>query len=458
MRFTSLSLAALTVLAGSLTGASADKFPSITVKGNAFYNGTERFYIRGVDYQPGGSSKAADPLADADGCARDLEYFQDLGINAIRVYTVDNSADHKKCMTMLQDAGIYVILDVNTPKNSINRADPAPSYNAAYLQSVFATIDAFKDYPNLLGFFAANEVINSENTTTTAPYVKAVVRDMKTYIKAQASRFIPVGYSAADVAMNRWEQMQYFNCGDDDMARIDMFGMNDYSWCGDSSFTQSGWSANVKQYSSYSVPMFLSEFGCNLVTPRPFSEIKTLYSTQMSSVYSGGLVYEYSQEPSNYGLVEIDGDDITKLPDYANLKKAYAAATPPSGDGGALTSTKASTCPPKSDDWEVDPNSKVPAMPKGAEVYIKNGAGKPLGLSAPSTQWASDNSNNDQADVDDSASSSASHTHSDASIASATAPAASSTGQHKKATSGASSLSSPVAAIVIAALGAAFAL
>ena len=25
----------------------------VTVKGNAFFNGTNRFYIRGIDYQPG---------------------------------------------------------------------------------------------------------------------------------------------------------------------------------------------------------------------------------------------------------------------------------------------------------------------------------------------------------------------------------------------------------------------
>lgn len=38
----------------------------------AFFAGSQRFYIRGVDYQPGGSSDAADPMADTTVCKRDI--------------------------------------------------------------------------------------------------------------------------------------------------------------------------------------------------------------------------------------------------------------------------------------------------------------------------------------------------------------------------------------------------
>ena len=183
-----------------------------------------------------------------------MQKFQDLGLNTIRVYTVDNTADHDECMNALADAGIYLALDVNTPKYSLNRAEPQKSYNEVYLQSLFATIDKFANYDNTLLFFSGNEVINDDTTTTCAPYVKAVTRDMKSYIKSRGYRSIPVGYSAADVDSNRFEMAEYMNCGDD-AVRSDFFAFNDYSWCDPSSFTTSGWDQKVEKFSNYSLPL-----------------------------------------------------------------------------------------------------------------------------------------------------------------------------------------------------------
>lgn len=194
---TALALGASTALAApSSTIKARDDVTAITVKGNAFFKGDDRFYIRGVDYQPGGSSKLADPIADADGCKRDIEKFKELGLNTIRVYSVDNSKDHDECMNALADAGIYLVLDVNTPKYSLNRADPAPSYNDVYLQYIFATVDKFASYKNTLAFFSGNEVINDGPSSKAAPYVKAVTRDLRQYIRSRNYREIPVGYSA----------------------------------------------------------------------------------------------------------------------------------------------------------------------------------------------------------------------------------------------------------------------
>ncbi|SMN21464.1 similar to Saccharomyces cerevisiae YOL030W GAS5 1,3-beta-glucanosyltransferase, has similarity to Gas1p [Maudiozyma saulgeensis] len=396
------------VTAADSNSTSNSTTPAITIDGNAFYNSdtNERFYIRGVDYQPGGSSNLTDPLADVDVCGRDVPVFKDLGINTVRVYTVDNSLDHSECMKLLSDAGIYLILDVNTPKSAISRLNPSCSYNADYLQNVFATIDAFAEYDNVLGFFAGNEVINSDNTTSTATYVKAVVRDMKKYIKARNYRTIPVGYSAADIVANRQLSAEYFNCGDDADARIDMFGVNDYSWCGQSSFGVSGYATKMQLYKNYSIPIFLSEFGCNkVVSNRPFTEIESIYSTQMSSVFSGGLVYEYSNETNNYGLVKIDSDgtNVTKLPDYENLKSEYAKVTNPTGDGGAYNGNDYSTCPDYEEGtWEA--NNTLPDMPTAASAYFKSGAGEPMGTFISTQNSCYDDDDDDIASLSSSSS------------------------------------------------------
>jgi hypothetical protein len=225
MRSVSLvsALAAVTAVQAGAVKPRQTKITPVTAKGNAFYVGDQRFYVRGVDYQPGGSSANLDPLADPKICTPDIEKFQKLGINVIRVYSTDNSKDHSECMNLLADAGIYVVLDANNPLYSINREKPAPSYNAEYLQSIFATIDEFGKFDNTMAFFSGNEVIHDlVETTRAARFVKAVTRDMRQYIRTRFNRQILVGYSAADVQENRMQTAAYFNCGPDD-ERSDFF-------------------------------------------------------------------------------------------------------------------------------------------------------------------------------------------------------------------------------------------
>jgi hypothetical protein len=328
-----------------------------------------------------------DPIADIKNCTRDIAEFQKLGINTVRVYTVDNSANHDACMTALANAGIYLALDVNSPNYSLNRASERAiqiSYNAEYLQSVFATIDSFSKYENTLLFFSGNEVINDNATSFAAPYIKAVTRDMKAYIAARGYRSIPVGYSAADVSWNKYQMATYMNCGDDAGSRGGFFAFNDYSWCDPSSFVQSMWSDKVKQFTGYGVPLFLSEYGCN-TNARTFEEVESLYSVNMTPVYSGGLVYEYSDEPSNYGLVTINPDgSITERPDFTALQGHLAANPAPSGDGGYSSSGAVSQCPAyDSPSWAVN-TTQLPSMPSGAAQYLKNGSGKAPGLTGNS--------------------------------------------------------------------------
>jgi curved DNA-binding protein CbpA len=108
----------------------------------------------------------------------------------------------------------------------------------------------------------------------------------------------------------------------------------------------------------------------------------------MTSVYSGGLAYEYTVEPNGYGLVEVSSSgSIEPNDDFKRLKAAYEKTSNPRGDGGYKKDGKASECPPASEDWEVE-TSDLPATPKKAEAFMDKGAGKAVGLTGEGSHFA----------------------------------------------------------------------
>ena len=199
---------------------------------------------------------------------------------------------------MLQDAGIYLVADLSVPNASIIR--DAPAWNSDLYNRYTSVIDALQQYPNVLGFFAGNEVANNNTNLNSIPFVKAAVRDTKAYIKQKGYRTIGVGYAADDHPDIRTNLEDYLNCGPSEES-IDFFGYNIYSWCGQSSFQESGYADRTRELSGYSVPAFFAEYGCNEPQPRLFEEVEALYSDEMTGVWSGGIVYMYFQETNDFG-------------------------------------------------------------------------------------------------------------------------------------------------------------
>lgn len=229
-------------------------------------------------------------------------------------------------MSLLANAGIYLVLDVNSPRpgEALNRYEPWTTYGPYYLEHVLRIVHQFSGYNNTLGFFAGNEIVNDEvSARESPPYIKAVVRDMHQYMKLHSPRQVPVGYSAADDLRYRVSLANYLECGEPG-TNVDFYGVNSYQWCGHQTFESSGYDTLVDNYADYSLPIFFSEFGCNAITPRMFQEIDSLFSQQMTSIFSGGLVYEYAQENNNYGLVEIAPDGSAHmLEDFDTLQRQY---------------------------------------------------------------------------------------------------------------------------------------
>jgi hypothetical protein len=67
------------------------------------------------------------------------------------------------------------------------------------------------------------------NGTDAAPFVKAATRDTKAYMKSKGGRYIPIGYSAADIATIRPMFQNYLVCGPLNET-IDFFAVNIYEW------------------------------------------------------------------------------------------------------------------------------------------------------------------------------------------------------------------------------------
>jgi 1,3-beta-glucanosyltransferase GAS3 len=127
--------------------------------------------------------------------------------------------------------------------------------------------------------------------------------------------------------------------------------------------------------------VFFSEYGCNTQSPRPFDEVQAIYGPDMIGVFSGGLVYEYSQEVSNFGLVIINSDGSVKLrPDHDNLQQQYnklnitlltsggptgAVVTPPACSSSLVDST------------DFPSSFDIPNIPDGGQELIDNGVKNP---------------------------------------------------------------------------------
>jgi hypothetical protein len=342
-------------------------------------------------YQPGGSSgfnPGSDPLSDPPSCLRDATLMQKLGINTIRIYNLDPDVDHNECVSIFNAAGIYMILDVNSPlpNQSLNRGAPWESYTSTYLNRTFAVVEAFKSFDNTLGFFSGNEVINQQSVIQIPSYLRAVTRDIKDYIAKNANRTIPVGYSAADVRELLGDTWSYLGCNlpNSTSSKIDFFGLNSYSWCGNSSFTTSSYNELIAQFSNTTIPVFFSEYGCNLPSPRIFTEVPVIYGPLMTGVMSGGLVYEWDEAVNNYGLVNVnDNGTADLLEDYLNLQAQYLTLDVKAlmTSNATATSLQPPTCDPSLITTQgFDDGFDIPARPAGVDDMINNGISpKPQG-------------------------------------------------------------------------------
>ncbi|EED19462.1 1,3-beta-glucanosyltransferase, putative [Talaromyces stipitatus ATCC 10500] len=384
-----------------MLGMQASAISQISTVGAKFFNSSgHQFYIKGIAYQ----LTDDDPLVNTAQCKLDAALMKELGANTIRVYHVDPNGDHDGCMSAFEDAGIYLFVDLETFNTSIDQS--APKWNSTMLSAYEKVLDAFHNYDNLAGVLIGNEVLTRTNGSWAAPYVKAAARDVKAYRDSKGYRKIPVGYAAADIADLRPMLQDYLACSTNSSENVDFFSLNAYEWCGDNTFTGSGYSELQKNATGYSIPIFFSETGCNTVPPRTFEDQSAILGNDMSDTWSGAIIYEWIEEANNYGLISYGpsvaatatgtnivggftrgGTPTPISPDFSNLKSVWATLNP---TGVALSDYTASAskitplaCPAETSGvWDVNPTSPLPTL---GQVADATGTGSSGGGGSSST-------------------------------------------------------------------------
>lgn len=329
----------------------------------------DRFYIKGIAYQEmSGTSIASasnpfgeptgyiDPLSNGTACERDVPFLQQLHVNSIRAYSVNSSLNHDACMQAFSNAGIYTIIDLSLPVNgSIDRLSPTWSTNL--LDLYINTIDAFSKYDNVLAFNVGNEVVIAANGTDAAPFIKSAVRDIKAYLISKSSSVL-VGYASIDGPTDlRSGLADYLSCdpsnSNSGSTAIDLYGLNNYEWCGPSNF-EASYAGLENDFSNFNVAAYFSEFGCITSPPRLWTEVAALFGPQMSPEWSGGLAFSYFPAASvqgEFGMVNIsaDGSSVTTGNDFNALASQYGQVNAPNTPNqNSSGNTNYPSCPAQS--------------------------------------------------------------------------------------------------------------
>ncbi|RHY55184.1 hypothetical protein DYB38_003501 [Aphanomyces astaci] len=347
-----------------------------------------------------------------------LEHLKALGINTIRLYAVDPTAPHDKFMCELSKLGIYAfvgmaaicegcyVLDTEAPKCYTD----AMFTRAMKIYNAFAVVLIANK-----GFSVGNENNLGTQIEKSAPCVKALIRDVRTYAdKCNGSlRPVPIGLDNADIDTTlhpRASWLGYYDCLKDgnENTRAEWIGFNPYVECDTTIHVtyedSKGLQKLVSDYkqSKYSRPIVLGEFGCikvvNTVSgieqQRNFYDAKWMNEApDMTEYVVGGIAFEYSVEkanlidksatppfaaadPGRYGIGYFTPDNCdhegvpckyNKYPEFTFLADAFKTTKPSTINSKSFVPTRTTTmtCPANF------PTVALPPTPKGKDSDAK---------------------------------------------------------------------------------------
>ncbi|KAK8068140.1 glycoside hydrolase family 72 protein [Apiospora saccharicola] len=271
------------------------------------------------------------------------------GVNTVRVYEVDSSYSHDGRMEAFDKRGIYIWIDIDSGSTQIDTETPV--WNTVMYCDWTSKIDAFARYSNVLAFSVGAELISYSQYGRAAPFVKAAVSDIKAFRDDRGYRRIPIAYSDRDMGA----------CGDYIGYIFDQFAASE-------------------------IPIVISEVICTEDGEnRNFTEVQTFLSTNYSDVFSGAMLYDWTNDTFDWGVVHYkDADYVCEpdlLPAYTRLQSILSSAQP---ESTAMTSytpaSSAPACPTRDNysSWLVDENLPPPTLPGLPSVTRVEPNGDPI--------------------------------------------------------------------------------
>lgn len=297
------------------------------IKGKKFFDSNSGKYIpiKGIAYYPRPNEGEDSTGGNRDFFSeeyrvvweRDIEQFQSLGINTVRIYAVNPGLDHSGFMCALKERGMYVIVDITASCEgcAVAHYDAPDCYPAELKTRGQFVINIFSKYENVLAFSAGNEAqlfTPGEPPENNGVCQKQFMRDMRAYIQSCPTiRQIPVGVIVADV--DRDLNALYYNCRSDaadELENAEWYGLNVYLHCdgtAQSIADLEGYNQLLADHQQYqiAVPVVIAEFGCpgsNFPTidgfpaQRDFLDVEAIFTSDFVEYFNGAVAFEYSVE------------------------------------------------------------------------------------------------------------------------------------------------------------------
>lgn len=279
-------------------------------------NGTQ-FLVRGVKYEaPGFTNRKIgdlasfiDPMTDDRICKQDIPYLQNLGINTLFITGYNADRDQISCMQLFSDAGIYVIIMLNTKSEITQQYNGSTGIPSGYTQlpHYFKAIDFFRKWNNTLalGFGLEDLLEPKDSAPRVLPVQKRYIGVVKDYMISRGARSIPIAAFGNEHPAKGFNIPKYMACGagtttaDLYITRPQCWDLQ--NWCSNAS-------AHYEQLSSsfqdFPRPVIVSE-GCRRGQTSDFGWVQEFYTPKITAMFSGLIYNNWLTKPDGY---EIEDD------------------------------------------------------------------------------------------------------------------------------------------------------